>query len=75
MEQYIGVYPLKVFISYTYDSPEHERWVEKLARNLCYPGGVDVIFDKWDARLGDNLPFFMKQGLSNAHVVLCICSK
>lgn len=36
--------------------------------------GVDVIFDKWDARLGDNLPFFMEQGLSNAHLVLCICS-
>ncbi|MCQ2297110.1 MAG: toll/interleukin-1 receptor domain-containing protein [Bacteroidales bacterium] len=74
MGQNIGIYPPKVFISYTYDSPEHERWVEKLARNLCNPGGVDVIFDKWDARLGDNLPFFMEQGLSNAHVVLCICS-
>ena len=74
MEKIKDVYIPKVFISYTYDSPEHEKWVEKLARNLCNPGGVDVIFDKWDARLGDNLPFFMEQGLSNAHLVLCICS-
>lgn len=74
MEHNTDIYPPKVFISYTYDSPKHEKWVEKLARNLCDPGGVDVIFDKWDVRLGDNLPFFMEQGLSNAHLVLCICS-
>jgi hypothetical protein len=74
MEQNKAIYPPKVFISYTYDSTEHELWVEKLARDLCDPGGVDVIFDKWDTRLGDNLPFFMEQGLSNAHLVLCICS-
>lgn len=74
MRKNIDIYPPKVFVSYTYDSPEHEKWVEKLARNLCNPGGVEVIFDKWDARLGDNLPIFMEQVLSNAHLVLCICS-
>lgn len=70
MEQVIP----KVFISYTYDSPEHIHWVENLAPKLRNPGGVDAIFDKWEARLGNDLPFFMEQGLTNAHLVLCICS-
>lgn len=64
----------KVFISYTYDSPEHIAWVENLANKLADPGGIDVTFDKWDARFGKNLPFFMEQGLTNAHLVICICS-
>jgi len=63
----------KVFVSYSHDSEEHKAWVLKLSTDLrCH--GVDIILDQWDARLGDDLPFFMEQGLSSSNLVLCICS-
>ena len=45
----------------------------KLAANLR-KHGLDVILDQWDARLGNDLSFFMEQGLTDSHFVLCICS-
>lgn len=67
--------PPKVFISYSYDNEEHVEWVSKLATDLEETGGADVIFDKWDVRLGQSLTFFMEQGLTDAHLVLCVCSE
>lgn len=63
----------KGFISYAWDSEEHSNWVLKLATDLR-GHGVDVILDQWDARLGNDLSFFMEQGLNSSHFVLCICS-
>ena len=63
----------KAFISYAWDSEEHKNWVLKLATDLR-SHGVDIILDQWDARLGNDLLFFMEQGLTSSHFVLCICS-
>lgn len=66
----------KVFISYSWDNDEnnnHKDWVLKLATDLRHHG-VDVILDQWDARLGNDLAFFMEQGLTDSQLVLCICS-
>ena len=62
-----------VFISYAWDSEEHKNWVLKFASDLR-SHGVDAILDQWDARLGNDLFFFMEQGLTTSHLVLCICS-
>ena len=64
---------MKLFISYSHDTEEHSAWVAKLAGHLR-SHGVDVIFDQWDLRLGDDLPFFMENGLSKSNMVLIICS-
>ena len=64
----------KVFISYSHDDESHEVWVKKLASDLLRHG-VDVTLDQWDLRVGDDLPFFMEQGLSNNHLVICVCSE
>ena len=61
------------FISYSHDGKEHEDWVLKLATDLK-SHEVDVVFDQWDLRLGTDLRFFMEGGLTNAKLVLCICS-
>jgi hypothetical protein len=62
-----------VFLSYSYDNPEHIAWVrglgEKLLRN-----GVEVFFDGWDAGLGKNLPAFMERATKESHAILCICT-
>ncbi len=63
-----------VFISYSHDNDEHKEWVLKLASDLTRHG-VKVIFDQWDLRLGEDLRFFMEDGLSDARLVLCICSE
>lgn len=63
----------RVFISYSHDDKDHKNWVLKLATDLR-SHGVDVTLDQWDLRLGDDLPFFMEQGLSSSSLVLCICS-
>lgn len=63
----------KVFISYSHDSDEHKKWVLELATRLrCH--GVDVILDQWDLVLGNDLRFFMEQGLDESEFVICICS-
>lgn len=63
----------KAFISYAWDNEEHNEWVLKLASDLRRHG-VDVILDQWDARLGNDLSFFMEQGLTASHFVLCVCN-
>lgn len=64
----------KLFISYSWDTKEHKEWTLKIATDLR-SHGVDVILDQWDARIGNDLPFFMEQGLTTSHIVLCICSE
>ncbi len=64
----------RVFISYSWDGDGHEDWVLQLATNLR-SHGVDVMLDQWDTRLGYDLPFFMEQGLSHSHLVICVCSE
>lgn len=64
---------IKVFISYAWVNEEHKSWVLKLASDLRRHG-VDAILDQWDARLGNDLAFFMEQGLTSSHFVLCVCS-
>ena len=63
----------KAFISYAWDNEDHKKWVLKLATDLRNHG-VDTILDQWDARLGNDLPFFMEQGLTTSHFVICVCS-
>lgn len=65
----------KVFISYSHDSDEHKKWVLKLATDLRQHMGVDVSLDQWDLRVGGDLSLFMEQGLSDASLVLCVCSE
>ena len=64
----------KVFISYSHDSDEHKKWVLNLATKLRRHG-VEVTLDQWNLRIGQDLRFFMEQGINSAKLVLCICSK
>lgn len=61
-----------VFISYSWDSPEHSDWVLNLATKLM-ENGVYVILDKWDlGLLGKPLPDFMEKAISKSNRVICI---
>lgn len=63
----------RVFVSYSHDSEEHCNWVLQLATRLR-SNGVDVILDRWNLNLGQDVASFMEKGLSESHRILCICS-
>lgn len=60
-----------VFISYSWDNEEHEKWVRKLASGLM-KNGVDVRLDQWENNLGSDIPYFMDDSIIKAQRVLCI---
>lgn len=63
----------KVFISYSWDDEEHIEWTKKLA-NYLIKNGVDAHIDRYDLEIGDRLPQFMEQEITNADYVLVICT-
>lgn len=64
----------QVFFSYSHDHDAHRNWVLRLATRLR-SNGIDVILDRWNLKLGYDLPFFMEQGLSKSNRIICICSE
>jgi hypothetical protein len=64
----------RVFISYSWESPEHIAWVRQLATDLK-ARGLDVWFDKWEIKLGDNILKSMEAGLLEADYVLLVCTE
>lgn len=63
----------KVFISYSWEDDAHKAWVKELADKLL-SDGIDATIDQYDLSLGDRLPQFMEQAISNADYVLIICT-
>lgn len=68
--------PPKLFVSYSWSSPEHEAWVLRLAEELV-SSGVDVILDKWDLREGHDAIQFMEQMVADETItkVIMVCDK
>jgi hypothetical protein len=64
----------KVFISYSHDNPEHKAWVAELATKLREKG-IDIRFDRWDLRRGEDVAKFMEQSVTWADRVLMICTE
>ena len=66
----------KVFISYSWTTPEHEQRVLNIATELV-ESGIDVIIDKWNLKEGDDADVFMEQMVSDPSIkkVLIICDK
>ncbi len=66
----------KLFISYSWSSPEHIKRVLNLATYLR-ESGVDVIFDKWDLKEGADSIAFMESMVTNPDIkkVIIVCDK
>ncbi|WP_409371550.1 toll/interleukin-1 receptor domain-containing protein [Methylocella sp. CPCC 101449] len=62
-----------VFISYSWDSAHHKRWVKNLALKLM-EAGVDVIVDQLHLQPGESLTQFMERSLNRCRKVLVICT-
>jgi len=66
--------PPKVFIAYSWDSPEHQQWVAGLAAALRQRG-IDAILDQWHVRPGQDLAAFMNSAIRESDRVLVICTE
>lgn len=66
----------KVFVSYSWTTPDHEEWVLELANELMR-NGVHVILDKWDIREGNDVAVFMEQIVRNGDIVkvIMVCDR
>ena len=64
----------EVFISYSYDSQDHENWVKSFVDRLI-SDGVQVIFDKYDLHLGDKSPHFMETSINKCDFILVIVTE
>ncbi len=63
-----------VFISYSWESEEHNKWVKKFADELI-ENGIDVRLDRYDISFGDRLPYFMEKQITESDYVLIICTE
>jgi len=66
----------KIFISYSWTSPQHEQWVLDLAERLSGDGIVAVL-DKWDLKEGQDKHVFMEQMVNDTSIkkVLVVCDR
>ncbi len=63
----------RVFVSYSWESPEHKSWVKKLATHLR-KHGVETLLDQWELAPGDQLPRFMERSVRDSDFVLVVCT-
>ncbi len=61
----------KLFVSYSWSTPEHEDWVLALAHQLS-EAGVQVILDKWDLKEGHDANAFMERMVNDPSVTKVI---
>lgn len=66
----------KLFISYSWSTPEHGQWVLNLATELV-ENGIDVIFDKWHLKEGHDSIAFMEKMVTDSEIkkVIIICDR
>lgn len=71
-----GSRPPKVFISYSWTSPEYKEKVISLATRLM-ENGIEVIIDAWDLKPGHNMVAFMESMVTDPTIdkVLVLCNQ
>jgi rod shape-determining protein MreB and related proteins len=61
------------FMSYSWETEEHKKWVLALAERL-YGNGINVILDQWHLRMGMDKTLFMERAVAESDFVLIICT-
>jgi hypothetical protein len=66
----------KLFISYSWTTPDHQQWVIKFAEELISQG-VHVVLDVWDLQPGHDANAFMESMVTDPEVtkVLLVCDR
>jgi hypothetical protein len=64
----------RAFLSYSWDSQDHQLWVTQLAGRLRGEHGVEIIFDGWHLAPGGDRLHFMEQAIAGNNFVVVICT-
>ena len=64
----------RALLSYSWDGPEHQRWVTEFADRLQGESGVRIIFDQWHLNPGDDKLHFMEQAVADSNFVIVVCT-
>jgi TIR domain len=64
----------RAFISYSWEGPEHQEWVFRLATRL-QEDGIEIIFDRWHLHPGQEKQHFMEQAVTKSDFVVVICTE
>jgi hypothetical protein len=65
----------KVFISYSWDGPEHREWVRHLACRFRDELHCDVLLDQWSLAPGEDLTAFMERAVRESDRVVLVCTE
>ena len=63
----------KVFISYSWQTPEHQIWVKELSEELS-KYKIETILDTKDLFPGEEATLFMEEGTTQIPICIAICS-
>ncbi|MBZ5570351.1 MAG: toll/interleukin-1 receptor domain-containing protein [Acidobacteriia bacterium] len=63
-----------MFISYSWDSEDHKKWVFEFAKQLR-TNGIDAVLDRMHLGLGARSPEFMERSIRENNRVLVICTE
>jgi hypothetical protein len=61
------------FVSYSWDSNSHKKWVLEFSTSL-QSSGVHTHLDQWDIKLGMDIPRYMETCVRESQFVLLICT-
>ncbi|MBB5327804.1 toll/interleukin-1 receptor domain-containing protein [Tunturiibacter gelidoferens] len=64
----------RVFLSYSWEGDEHKAWVRALAERL-QKDGIQILFDKWYLKLGQDKLYFMEQAVTQSDFVAIVCTE
>lgn len=67
--------PTKIFISYSWDSEEHQKWVEGLATDLDEYQEFHVTYDKFDLDNFSDKNLFMERAVQDSDIIIVVCTE
>lgn len=67
--------PIKIFISYSWDSEEHQRWVQCLATDLDEYKEFHVSCDIFDLDNFSDKNLFMERAVRDADIIIVVCTE
>jgi|SRR5579864_934362 len=64
----------RAFLSYSWDGRDHQQWVTKFAERLQGESGIEIIFDGWQLKPGDDKLHFMEKAVAESNFVVVVCT-
>lgn len=64
----------RALLSYSWDDRDHQQWVTRFAERLQGESGIEIIFDGWYLKPGDDKLHFMERAVAESNFVVVVCT-